>query len=272
MALAHKKAGFERTKFNDKSLKQKAKILEKHYNNLGYKVPQYIINGNMNSKQFNNAINKIQNGYDTRVFKEQLTKKKINHKTIDKQLEKTVDMFNNRVNKVLEVVKKEHNLSELELRYLQGEQVQLTLRKKSFMKDEDKLEKLSLENHFFKGIKEKVDYLNKLKREVKQMSPNSYLRRLKNTTKIDNWFSNMLDEKFLDGLDFSAKEMLMNYFNKLSPIQKELVVKGELGELRERYKQKHEVDGIDDDGANFWNRTLYAIEQVYLETTGNRFM
>lgn len=66
--------GFKRTKWDNKNNFQKAKLLQKHFEKLDFKVPKYLQGKNISESQINKAFNRINNAYEKKVLKEDTEK------------------------------------------------------------------------------------------------------------------------------------------------------------------------------------------------------
>ena len=62
--------GLKRTNWDNKTDRQKAKTLQKHFEKLGYKIPQYLTQKSLGEVNFQKALNRIEKGYMKQVSKE----------------------------------------------------------------------------------------------------------------------------------------------------------------------------------------------------------
>lgn len=273
MSIKHKRSGFERTNWIDKTTKQKQKAIEKHFNNLGLKVPQYAKQNTLSNLQLNKALNRITKEYDKQIEKYDLQKssKGLTFKSALNKFRKTIDKYNSRIDKIDNEIVNNYGLSDIEMSYLRGEQVTLKIRKKSFFKNDLTLEKEDFENFRFTNTKAIVKTTKMINDRYKKLNTDDIMKSVGNSKKHDMFFKSFLDEKFMQGADEQSKIYIFNEFNKLNALQKDMLIKAELNDLREEYKSKNENNGeFNDDSmwVNPYNRTLTAIRSVYKETTG----
>lgn len=71
MSLKSSYNGLKRTNWDNKTDRQKAKTLQKHFEKLGYKLPQYLKGNKLSDVQLQKAINRVDNGYRKRIVKEE---------------------------------------------------------------------------------------------------------------------------------------------------------------------------------------------------------
>ena len=72
-------SGLKRVNWEKKSTKQKVKYLTNKLQTLGYKIPSYLKNGQINDRQLKSQINKIQRGLESQIKKESLDNKHKRH-------------------------------------------------------------------------------------------------------------------------------------------------------------------------------------------------
>ena len=78
--------GLKRTNWDNKTDRQKAKTLQKHFEKLGYKIPQYLKGNKISDVQLQKALNRVEKGYIKQVSKENANSymKNFNKNTINK--------------------------------------------------------------------------------------------------------------------------------------------------------------------------------------------
>ena len=78
--------GLKRTNWDNKTDRQKAKTLQKHFEKLGYKIPQYLKGNKISDVQLQKALHRVDTGYRKRINKEdaQSYMKNFNKNTINK--------------------------------------------------------------------------------------------------------------------------------------------------------------------------------------------
>ena len=63
-------SGLKRVNWEKKTIKQKVNYLVKKLQELGYKIPTYLKNGQLTDRQLRSQINKIQRGLEAQIKKE----------------------------------------------------------------------------------------------------------------------------------------------------------------------------------------------------------
>lgn len=229
-------SGLNRVDFSKKTDRQAINYLRKKYELLGYDVPQYLQGKTLSKGQLNSAIAKITRGLTSAIKREQRTKSKMSTSDkLDKQLNSLYKKYNKEVDKTLEALSV-MGLPSKQIQYLKGEDTMFpTVRKKSFIYDGVPLQ--HLEDIEISDNATKKEMVKKFKQDMKEISFISIYNKLNDSSASDQWFEQkFLQSEHVSKLSNTVKNSMRKEFNQLSPIQKELFIKGELSELREKYE------------------------------------
>lgn len=239
MAISYKRQlnGLNKYNFENKKDKQIAKYLTKKYELLGIKVPKYLQKDKLTKGDINRAIDRIKTTLDNKINKE-YTK---NENKINKQLTNTVKKYNKMIDLTMEGMKG-MGLTSLEMAYLTGKDITLpNIRRKTFVYDGIAIKYINEKRLHFASVVDKVDYINKLKKDMKSGKMSwQYLFDILNDDSANlNWFTNVyLNSNVFEDYDSNKKMQMLRAFKTLTPLQQEFYIKSDLSELVERYKSK----------------------------------
>ena len=90
-------SGLKRVNWEKKSTKQKVNYLVKKLQVLGYKIPSYLKNGQINDRQLKSQINKIERGLESQIKKENSNNKPKRQMSIDVRLNNYRKRYNKQV-------------------------------------------------------------------------------------------------------------------------------------------------------------------------------
>lgn len=239
MAISYKRQlnGLNKYNFENKKDKQIVKYLTKKYELLGIKIPKYLQKDKLTKGDINKAVSRIETVLNNKINKE-YTK---NENKINKQLTNTLKKYNKMIDLTMEGMKG-MGLNSLEMAYLTGKDITLPqIRKKSFIYDGVPIAYKDEKRLRFTSAVDKVDYINKLKKDMKsgKMSWQYLFNFLNDDTANVNWFTNVyLNANFFEDVDNSKKLQMLKAFKTLTPLQQEFYIKADLSELVEKYKSK----------------------------------
>lgn len=255
MNLKRQLQGLSQVKWENKNSRQKAKYLEKKLSLLGYKIPNYIKQGKVSDKQLVSNINKIVKGLNSRIDKQASKSTNLNS-----LLKSSVDTYNRKLSNIENKLSNELGLSKKELSYIQGNDIFYASRKKSFFRDDLITKKLNLENMEFQTKKDMKNFIKQVQKMTRDLKYKNFVNSLKDDTNSNMWFNDFLNKNFNSKLTEQDKHHLWNAFSHLSPIQKELYIKGELDQLREKYEDSEDTGDLNQIAINVFNRILNTIE------------
>ncbi len=234
MNLKQSYKGFQKTKWDNKSTRDRQKGLQKQYEKLGLKVPKYLQKNTLSETNFNKALNRINNVYTKRIEK---TEPKV--KLSD--LQYLANKHNALIDRKLKQLSKE-GYSEKTLDFLKGDRIYLEITDRAIMKNGALLQKIDLTNYHAtqEGIK---TYMKQIEEKTKKLRNldliNNEENKLKNISNLANILNN--EEMFLDS-DISNIEFILNKFSNLNNVQQEVALNSIIAEFREKYKGE-ELEG-----------------------------
>lgn len=226
-------AGLKRVNWEKKSTKQKVNYLVKKLQTLGYKIPSYLKNGQINDRQLKSQINKIERGLESQIKKENSNNKPKRQMSIDTRLNNYIKRYNRQVESSINALKA-MGLTEQQIDYLSGKDIFFpTRRNKSFRADGITLKKIG--DLVISDDERKLTMLNKLKNDYKKITIQAVYDRLNDDTNQNKWFADFMSLDFVQNMKDYEKQAIWKQWHTLSPLQKELFIKGELNNLRDKY-------------------------------------
>lgn len=251
-------SGLKRVNWEKKSIKQKVKYLTNKLTMLGYKIPTYLKNGQLSDRQLKSQINKIERGLQSQVKKENLNNKSKREMSIDARLNRYVKSYNKQIEKTINGLKA-MGLTEQQIDYLSGKDVFLpAMRNKSYRADGVTLRKIGY--LFIENDEKKLEMLNKLKNDYKKISLQAVYDRINDDTEQNRWFANFMSLKFVLNMKGYERQAIWNEWNTLSPLQKELFIKGVLSSLRDKYLTV-EGEALQKASDNSYQRIITSIQE-----------
>lgn len=258
MSLSHKLSGLNRTKWENKTDKQKVSILRKHYQTLGYKLPKYLMNDSITQNKFNSALNRITKGYHTQI---ESSRAKTSKTSINLELKNTVSKFNTTVDKAINKLMK-LGYTEKQIDYLRSNHVMLTLRSKSYFSDSKLLDKIELDNLYINSNKLKKEMINFLKNNMRIINSKEFINKLTDEKKSNKFYNELIRLDAFNNLNDIEKNALVDMFNELNSVQKDVAIKTHLGEFRDRYENIDELEGQHLSNVfNKWSNILQGVRR-----------
>ena len=251
-------SGLKRVNWEKKSIKQKVKYLTNKLTMLGYKIPTYLKNGQLSDRQLKSQINKIERGLQSQVKKENLNNKSKREMSIDGRLNRYVKSYNKQIEKTINGLKA-MGLTDQQIDYLSGKDVFLpTMRNKSYRADGVTLRKIGY--LIIENDEKKLEMLNKLKNDYKKITLQAVYDRINDDTEQNRWFANFMSLKFVLNMKGYERQAIWNEWNTLSPLQKELYIKGVLSSLRDKYLTV-EGEALQKASDNSYQRIITTIQE-----------
>lgn len=202
----------------------------------GLKVPKYLNKG-ITQKQFKTLQNKLINT----ISKQQKEEKIYNEQTkkLNTQIKQQIKLFNERVDIVSSIVRKKYNFTTKDWNYISGKPITYMGRNKTFDNYNDNiiLNHKSFKRLHFSDNNARKEHLQYLKNLTKGMTVKNFESWFVENKGASDWFKNeYLKGQLWDELTEKDVDTLMDYFNSLSGIKKELVIKQALNKIKERYE------------------------------------
>ena len=209
----------------------------KKLNEFGLKVPKYLGNGNITQKQFKSLQSKLEKNIISRQKEEEIYNNQT--KKLDTQIKHQIKLFNERVDIVKDMVTKKYNFTTKDKNYIEGKPITFGGRNKTFDNYNDGI---ILAHKSFKRLKlsdnqARKEHLKYMKELTKNMTVKHFEEWFVENKGASDWFKNeYLKGQLFDELTDKDVDTLMNYFNSLSGMKKELVIKQALNKIKEKYE------------------------------------
>ena len=255
-------SGLKRVNWEKKSTKQKVKYLVNKLQLLGYKIPTYLKNGQLSDRQIETQINKIERGLESRIKKENSNNKPKRQLSIDVKLNNYIKRYNKQVESTINGLKA-MGLSEQQIDYLTGKDVFFPSRRnKSFRIDGVAVKKIGV--LIISDDERKLAMLNKLKNDYKKITLQAVYDRLNDDTMQNKWFADFMSLDFVQNMKDYERQAIWKQWHTLSPLQKELFIKGELNNLRDKYLDigEGEMDKASENSYARIDRTINEYRQL----------
>lgn len=254
-------SGLKRVNWEKKTTKQKVKYLVNKLQVLGYKIPTYLKNGQLTDKQLKSQISKIERGLESQIKKVSSTKNK-KQLPVGIRLNNYIKRYNKQVESSINALKA-MGLSEQQIDYLTGKDVFFPSRRnKSFRIDGVALKKIGELN--ISDDERKLAMLNKLKNDYKKISLQAVYDKLNDDTMQNKWFADFMSLDFVQNMENYQRQAIWKQWHTLSPLQKELFIKGELNNLRDKYLDigEGEMDKASENSYARIDRTINEYRQL----------
>lgn len=254
-------SGLKRVKWEKKSTKQKVKYLVNKLQVLGYKIPTYLKNGQLSDRQLKSQINKIERGLESQIKKDNSAHKPKKQMSIDNRLNNYIKRYNKQIESTINGLEA-MGLSEQQINYLTGKDVFFPSRRnKTFRIDGVALKKIG---QLVISDDRKLDMLNKLKKDYKKITLQAVYDRLNDDTTQNKWFADFMTLDFVENMKDYEKQAIWKQWHTLSPLQKELFIKGELNNLRDKYLDigEGEMDKASENSYARIDRTINEYRQL----------
>ena len=234
MNLKRQKSSIKNRKFTGG--KKDTNYFTKKLKEFGLAVPKYLSKG-ITQKQFNSLKNKLLNNITSRQKEEETYNKQT--KKLDSQIKQQIKLFNERVDIVSSIVKKKYNFTVKDWNYITGKPITYMGRNKTFDNYNDDI---ILQHKSFKRLRlsdnnARKEHLKYMKELTKGMTVKNFESWFIENKGASDWFRNeYLKGHLFDDLTDKDVNTLMDYFNSLSGIKKELVIKQALNKIKEKYE------------------------------------
>ena len=254
-------SGLKRVNWEKKSTKQKVKYLVNKLQVLGYKIPTYLKNGQLSDRQLKSQINKIERGLESQIKKDNSANKPKKQMSIDSRLNNYIKRYNKQIEATINGLEA-MGLSEQQINYLTGKDVFFPSRRnKTFRIDGVALKKIG---QLVVSDDRKLEMLNKLKNDYKKITLQAVYDRLNNDTMQNKWFADFMTLDFVQNMKDYERQAIWKQWHTLSPLQKELFIKGELNNLRDKYLDigEGEMDKASENSYARIDRTINEYRQL----------
>lgn len=253
-------SGLKRVNWEKKSTKQKVKYLVNKLQVLGYKIPTYLKNGQLTDRQLKSQINKIERGLQAQIKKDNSNNNK-KQLPIETRLNRYIKRYNKQVEATINGLEA-MGLTAQQIDYLTGKDVFFPSRRnKTFRIDGVALKKIG---NLVITDDRKLEMLNKLKNDYKKITLQAVYDRLNDDTNQNKWFADFMSLDFVQNMKDYERQAIWKQWHMLSPLQKELFIKGELNNLRDKYLDVEEgqMDKASENSYARIDRTINEYRQL----------
>lgn len=230
MNLNRLKSNLVNRDWSSKNTKTNISYIKGKLRQFGLTTPKYLDNGKLTNKQIQAQTKRILNAINR---EKDILRKEANKTSYDnamKSLQKTVEKHNNLVYKKLGYLVNKYNMSENQLNYMIGRDVNVKGYKYddkyTFARSNSQFQIIDLENFYASdigAIKERIKQINKLNERLTNRNIDKEVKRsIGAKTQIEEILKNYGQEGYLNK---SEVNYVMNKFNNMNGIQQEFFYK-----------------------------------------------
>ena len=220
-----KKRNLNKVDFTNKTKNQSRRYLINQFESLGIKLPKYL--NNPTQGNIRKALSRINNELDRIINRQKIEsaeRKALNSNT-DRKLNTAIKTYNAQITKTLNQIKSYYpDLSNASINFLKGDEVIIPGFNRSFYLDNN-LKKINKDSLRFSSKQAKIEFIQNLKKERKNLTFNNYMANLTNKKKNNDYFESLIS--MTDGVlsDQDIKYLKNNFIN-LNGIQQIIAIKG----------------------------------------------
>ena len=263
MNLNRLKSNLVNRDWSSKNTKTNISYIKGKLRQFGLTTPKYLDNGKLTNKQIQAQTKRIVNAINR---EKDILRKEANKTTYEnyiKKLEKTVEKHNNLVYKKLGYLVNKYNMSENQLNYMIGMDVNVNGYKHdnkfTFSRTNSQFQIIDLENFYSNdigAIKERIKQINKLNERLTNRNIDKEVKKSSVAkTQIEEILKNYGQEGYLNK---SEVNYVMNKFNNMNGIQQEFFYKMVVSSYtKEKYIiSDDEMESFQLNLKNKWNTLL----------------
>ena len=249
--------------WSSKSKETNIKYIKQKLNQFNLSVPKYLNNGKLSSTQIKSNTNKLLKAIEKQL---DINRKAINNRSYDnamKTLQKTVEKHNNLVYKKLGYLVNKYDMTENQLNYMLGRDVNVKgykyQDKFTFSRTNSQFQIIDLENFYasdIESIKNRIKQINKFN---ERLTNRNIDKEVKSSSEAKAEIEEILREYVQEGYMSSTEaENIMTRFNNLNGIQQEFFYKMVVSSnTKKKYKIfKDEMESFQLNLKNKWNTLL----------------
>ena len=220
-----KKRNLNKVDFSNKTKNQSRRYLINQFESLGIKVPNYV--NNPTRGNINKALRRINKEIDKIIERQKIesNERKALNRDTDTQLNKGLKSYNAQVTRTLNQIKAYYpELSNTIINFIKGEEVTIPGFNRSFYLDNN-LKKINKDSLRFSTKQAKIEFIQNLKKERKNLTFKNFMSNLTNKKKNNDYFESLISmtEGVLTEQDI---KYLKNNFINLNGIQQIFAIKG----------------------------------------------
>ena len=263
MNLNRLKSNLVNRDWSSKNTKTNINYIKGKLNQFGLSVPKYFSKGKLSDKQIQSQTKRIVNAINR---EKDILRKEANKSTVENymnKLQKTVEKHNNLVYKKLGYLVNKYNMSENQLNYMIGKDVNINGYKQkdkfTFSRTNSQFQIIGLENYHstdIETIKGRIKQINKFN---ERLTNRNIDKEVKNSINAKAQIEEILREYVQEGFMSSAEaENIMTRFNNLNGIQQEIFYKMVVSSYtKEKYIiSDDEMESFQLNLKNKWNTLL----------------
>ena len=263
MNLNRLKSNLVNRDWSSKNTKTNISYIKGKLNQFGLSTPKYLDNGKLTNKQIQAQTKRIVNAINR---EKDILRKEANKSTVDrymKSLQKTVEKHNKLVYKKLGYLVNKYNMSENQLNYMIGRDVNVKGYKHddkyTFSRTNSQFQIIDLENFYgndTEAIRQRIKQINKLN---ERLTNRNIDKEVKNSLEAKAKIEEILREYVQEGYMSSAEaNNIITRFNNLNGLQQEIFYKMVIAShTKEKYKiADDEMESFQLNLKNKWNTLL----------------
>ena len=263
MNLNRLKSNLVNRDWSSKNTKTNISYIKGKLKQFGLTTPKYLDNGKLTNKQIQAQTKRIINAINR---EKDILRKEANKTTYEsymKKLQRTVEKHNNLVYKKLGYLVNKYNMSENQLNYMIGMDVNINGYKHddkyTFSRTNSQFQIIDLENFYandIEGIRQRIKQINKLNERLTNKNIN---KEVKKSSEAKAQIEQILREYVQEGYMSSAEaENIMTRFNNMNGIQQEIFYKMVVSSYtKEKYIiSDDEMESFQLNLKNKWNTLL----------------
>ena len=263
MNLNRLKSNLVNRDWSSKNTKTNISYIKGKLNQFGLSTPKYLDNGKLTNKQIQAQTKRIVNAINR---EKDILRKEANKSTVDrymKSLQKTVEKHNKLVYKKLGYLVNKYNMSENQLNYMIGMDVNVNGykhdNKYTFSRTNSQFQIIDLENFYandIEAIRNRIRQINKLN---ERLTNRNIDKEVKNSLEAKAKIEEILREYVQEGYMSSAEaNNIITRFNNLNGLQQEIFYKMVIASYtKEKYKiADDEMESFQLNLKNKWNTLL----------------
>ena len=263
MNLNRLKSNLVNRDWSSKNTKTNISYIKGKLNQFGLSTPKYLDNGKLTNKQIQAQTKRIVNAINR---EKDILRKEANKSTVDrymKSLQKTVEKHNKLVYKKLGYLVNKYNMSENQLNYMIGRDVNVNGykhdNKYTFSRTNSQFQIIDLENFYvndIEAIRNRIRQINKLN---ERLTNRNIDKEVKNSLEAKAKIEEILREYVQEGYMSSAEaNNIITRFNNLNGLQQEIFYKMVIASYtKEKYKiADDEMESFQLNLKNKWNTLL----------------
>lgn len=267
--MASKRAinDFKRTNWDNKKGDVARKMLTRHFNELGKKVPKYVSEGTLPPSKVKQALKTLTNGYKKLSEIERGVRSKPIPQTGNKKFDNLYKRYEKtrvKYNKLVEGIANLPGRTDLEKAYLQGGEMFIPrLRNKPFYADNGFRKQGQFQYKTEEALKNKINSLDDKIKNLKANSDTFFY----NTVSNKREFKDLITELAYNGIaDKDQINHLTMMFSIMTEFEREIFVKTRLAQVRENYEINEETSDVDK--TRIYNAMYYGMRNAMEENRG----